>query len=123
GKDIVRQGGELIPAALATGQLLRQGAAALPSMGRASESVAAGSLRQMGSSTAGQDAVYAALSGAGSAIGQDVGGDAGGMIGGMLAPALPALLRSSGEGLLRGIFGPSDRSLSAKIIEDFASFG
>ena len=86
GRDVVRAAGEAVPAALAVGGALRQGAAALPAMGQAAESVGAGALRQMGSSTAAQDAGFAALSGAGSAVGREVGGDAGAIVGSIAAP-------------------------------------
>lgn len=85
GRDIARQSGEIIPAALIAGQAVRQGAAALPSMGRASESVGAGVLRQMGSSTPMQDVAGAALSAGGSVLGgeagEEIGGDTGRQIG------------------------------------------
>lgn len=87
GRDVVRAAGESVPAALAVGGALRQGAAALPAMGQAAESVGAGALRQLGSSTAAQDAGFAALSGAGSAVGREVGGEEGAMIGAIAAPA------------------------------------
>jgi len=105
GRDVVRAAGEAVPAALATGAALRTAAqpltgmvtgevgkvGVLPSLGQASESVGAGALRQMGSSTAAQDAGLAALSGAGSAIGRDVGGEEGAMIGAIAAPAAVTL--------------------------------
>jgi hypothetical protein len=100
GKDITRAAGETVPAALAMGGALRAGAQALPQMGRASESVGAGALRQMGGSTAGQDAGYAALSGAGSAVGQELGGDAGAIAGAIAAPLAGAGIMAGAKGVV-----------------------
>lgn len=122
-KDVVREGAELIPAALGVGAALRTGAAALPQFGAASEGTAAGVLRQMGQSTAGQDAGYAALSGAGQAIGRDVGGEEGAMIGGMVAPLAPVAIRTAASSALRSAFGADDAQAVARTIDDFAAFG
>ena len=112
GRDVVRAAGEAVPAALAVGGALRAGAQALPQMGQAAESVGAGVLRQMGSSTAAQDAGFAALSGAGSAVGREVGGEEGAMIGAVAAPltvaggalALKKTL-AAGKGGIDSLFG------------------
>jgi hypothetical protein len=122
GKDITRAAGETVPAALAMGGALRAGAQALPQMGRASESVGAGALRQMGGSTAGQDAGYAALSGAGSAVGQELGGDAGAIAGAIAAPLAPVALKEAGAKAVRSLFGGSKGQM-AKVIDDFAAIG
>ena len=122
GKDITRAAGETVPAALAMGGALRAGAQALPQMGRASESVGAGALRQMGGSTAGQDAGYAALSGAGGAVGQELGGDAGALVGAIAAPLAPVALKEAGAKAVRSLFGGSKGQM-AKVIDDFAAIG
>ena len=141
GKDITRAAGETVPAALAMGGALRAGAQALPQMGRASESVGAGALRQMGGSTAGQDAGYAALSGAGSAAGQELGSAAGQKLGGdagaisappwaaagalagaIAAPLAPVALKEAGAKAVRSLFGGSKGQM-AKVIDDFAAIG
>lgn len=87
GRDVVRAAGEAVPAALAVGGALRTAANQLPSMASGGESIGAGVLRQMGQSTMGADAGYAALSGAGSAaggeLGEMAGGDAGRQVGAM----------------------------------------
>jgi hypothetical protein len=123
GRDVVRAAGETVPAALAVGGALRAGAQSLPAMGQASESIGAGALRQMGSSTAAQDAGFAAISGAGGAIGQEVGGDTGQMIGAVAAPAAVALAPQMAKSALQGIFGNSKTGQAAKVIDDFAAIG
>jgi hypothetical protein len=123
GRDVVRSAGEAVPGALAVGGVLRAGAQSLPAMGQASESIGAGALRQMGSSTAAQDAGFAALSGAGGAIGQEVGGDTGQMIGAVAAPAAVALAPQMAKSALQGIFGNSKTGQAAKVIDDFAAIG
>lgn len=123
GRDVVRSAGEVVPGALAVGGVLRAGAQSLPAMGQASESIGAGALRQMGSSTAAQDAGFAALSGAGGAIGQEVGGDTGQMIGAVATPAAVALAPQMAKSALQGIFGNSKTGQSAKVIDDFAAIG
>jgi len=90
GRDVVRAAGEAVPAALATGAAIRGAAQQLPAMASGAESVGAGALRQMGSSTATQDAIYGGISGAGAAVGQELGGDAGAMAGAIAAPAVVA---------------------------------
>jgi hypothetical protein len=132
-KEIVRKGGEAIPASLAVGGMLRAAAAplvgqagsasALPALTAASEGTGAGALRQLGSSTIAQDIGFGALSGGGSAVGQEVGGDAGGMIGAVAAPAAVALIPQAAKSALQGIFGNKSTGQAAKIIDDFASIG
>lgn len=90
GRDVVRAAGEAVPAALATGAAIRGAAQQLPAMVSGSESVGAGALRQIGSSTAAQDAIYGGISGAGSALGQEIGGDTGAVVGAIAAPAVVA---------------------------------
>lgn len=103
-KEIVRAGGEVVPQSLAIGAGLRGAANQLaPAMLSGSEGVAAGSLRQLGSSTAGQDAAFGALSGAGGAAGQELGGDAGALAGAIAAPlsvaAIPAAVNAGRSAL------------------------
>ncbi len=104
GRDVVRGVGEVIPSGVAVGGAIRSLAApmtgavsgqignvgTLPNLASGSESVGAGVLRQMGQSTAAQDAVYSGLSGGGGAIGREYGGDIGAVAGSILAPASAA---------------------------------
>lgn len=95
-KEIVRRGGEAIPASLAVGGMMRAAAApligqagsaaALPTLTAASEGTGAGALRQLGSSTVAQDIGFGALSGGGGAVGQEIGGDTGEIVGAIAAP-------------------------------------
>lgn len=123
GRDIVRGAGEAVPAALAVGGALRQAASALPAMGQASESIGAGALRQLGSTSAAQDAGFAALSGAGGAVGQEIGGDAGALIGSVAAPAAVAMAPQVAKAALKGIFGNPETGQASRIIDDFAAIG
>lgn len=123
GRDIVRGAGESVPAALAVGGALRQAASALPAMGQASESIGAGALRQLGSTSAAQDAGFAALSGAGGAVGQEIGGDAGALIGSVAAPAAVAMAPQVAKAALKGIFGNPETGQASRIIDDFAAIG
>lgn len=123
GRDVVRAAGEAVPTALAVGGALRQGAAALPAMGQAAESVGAGALRQMGSSTMAQDAGFAALSGAGSAVGREVGGEEGAMIGAIAAPAAVTLAPQLAGQAIKKIFAGGNQQAIAKSIDDFAFIG
>lgn len=90
-RDAVRAAGEVIPSAVGIGASLRAGANQLPKIASGGESVARGTLRDMGRSTAVQDAVGAGLSAAGGEVGAEYGGDAGRVAGTFLAPmAAPA---------------------------------
>lgn len=109
GRDVVRGVGEVIPSGVAVGGAIRSlatpltGAVSgqignvgtLPSLASGAESVGAGVLRQMGQSTAAQDAVYSGLSGGGGAIGREYGGDIGAIAGSILTPIAAASLASS----------------------------
>lgn len=94
GRDVVQSAGSVLPAALGGGALIRGVAQGLPAMASGAESVGAGLLRQMGTTTAKGDAALGALSGAGSAVGgaagEAVGGEQGRQIGqiagGVIAP-------------------------------------
>jgi len=123
GRDVVRAAGEAVPAALATGAAIRTAAQQLPAMASGAESVGAGALRQMGSSTAAQDAIYGGISGAGAAVGQDVGGDNGAMIGAIAAPAGVALAGQGMAAMVKSIFANPSTGAAAKTIDDFAAFG
>lgn len=134
GRDVVRGIGEVIPAGVAVGGAIRSlatpltGAVSgqvgnvgiLPSLGASSESVGAGVLRQMGQSTAAQDAVYSGLSGAGGAVGREYGGDTGGLIGSVLAPTMVSSIPFATKKALQSIFGGDN---AGKVIDDFAAIG
>lgn len=70
-KDVTRTGGEMVAPGAATGALMRGAAQTLPQMGRASESLGRGTLRQMGASTVAQDVGFSAASGAGGVLGRE----------------------------------------------------
>jgi hypothetical protein len=137
GRDVVRAAGEAVPAALAVGGALRAAAqpltgavtgqvgnvGTLPQLATGSESVGAGVLRQMGSSTAAQDAGFAALSGAGSAVGREVGGEEGSMIGAIAAPAAVTIAAKLGGEAIKKIFAGGNQQAIAKSIDDFAFIG
>lgn len=120
-RDIVRAAGEAIPGGVAAGSVLRGAAGALgPAMLSSGEGVTAGAIRQLGTSTLGQDAGFSALSGAGSAVGQDIGGDTGSAIGAVLAPVAPVAAAAAGGAALKRIFGGDG---ATRVIDDFAAFG
>ena len=137
GRDVVRAAGEAVPAALAVGGALRAAAqpltgavtgqvgnvGTLPQLATGSESVGAGVLRQMGSSTAAQDAGFSALSGAGSAVGREVGGEEGAMIGAIAAPAAATLAPQLAGEAIKKIFAGGNQQAIAKSIDDFAFIG
>jgi len=122
GRDVVRAAGEAVPAAIGIGSMLRGAAEQLPSMASGAESVGSGVLRQMGKSTAIQDATSGALSGAGQAIGNEYGGTTGAIIGSVAAPLAPSILKSAGESVLKSLFSNADNVIANKTIDDFASF-
>lgn len=98
-KDVVRKGGEIIPAAVTGGGLMRSAAAELPVMASGAEGIAPGILRQVGNTTAAADVGYGAASGVGSALageaGEAIGGQTGRQIGEFLgALGLPVLAGS-----------------------------
>lgn len=119
-KDVVRAAGETVPAAVAIGAGIRTAAQQLPNIASGAESVGAGVLRQMGSSTSAQDAGFAALSGAGSAIGREAGGDTGAVIGAIAAPASVAIAPAATKMAFQSIFGGDD---AGRVIDDFAAIG
>lgn len=89
-RDVTQAAGETAPAALAFGQMLRSMAGRLAPFAQG-ESALTGTARQLGASTAKQDAVGGALAGAGGEIGEKAGGDTGRVVGTVAAAALPAL--------------------------------
>lgn len=138
GRDIVRQGSEIVPGGVAGGALMRgvaQSAPAFSASGNAAaplaqQSALSGSLQQMGGSTLGQDALYSALSGVGSVVGREggqlVGGDTGANIGSFIgAVAAPASV-AVGSGLARGAAQQSDeigqRLVSGDTSRDLAAY-
>lgn len=116
GRDVVRAAGEVIPSSVAMGSALRSAAAQLPSMASPAESVGAGVLRQMGGSTAGQDAIMGGLSGAGSvaggALGEKVGGDTGRQIGSMVGSlAAPVAAGVGAEGVRQALKSSKEQAI------------
>ncbi|QFT55571.1 hypothetical protein [Microbulbifer sp. THAF38] len=90
-KDVVRQAGEVIPAAASAGGMLRQAAARLPQFGTSSESAIAGAIREVGKTSAAADIGLGATSGAGSELGGEVGEYIGGRDGRQVGEMLGAL--------------------------------
>ena len=97
-RDAVQGAGEVAPAAIAVGSLLRTMAGRLPAAAPG-ESALRGTARQLGQSTPAQDAIGGIGAGAGGEIGEAVGGDTGrlaGSVAGSMVTALPAAYRSVG---------------------------
>lgn len=132
GRDAVRAAGEVVPAALGSGQILRTMASKLPAATGA-ESVGAGVLRQMGTATPAQDIVLGAAAGAGGALGGEVGHKVGGeqgraageLIGAFAAPTVVATARPATSAAVRGAItgGEKTKQKMREAITDFASFG
>lgn len=97
--------GEIIPAAAMIGQGLRTAASRLPQMTQASESAAAGTLRQLGTSKPIQDVTGASLAAAGQETGREIGGETGALIGSVAAPiagaAAFATLKNQASSLIK----------------------
>ena len=107
GRDIVQAGGQTVPIALGAGQAMRTMANKLPTMA-AGESAATGMARQLGQSTARQDATAGALAATGGELGEEVGGADGKLIGSMALPltmAAPALAKEGVKSAFRGRSG------------------
>lgn len=122
-RDIVQSAGQAAPMAVASGQVLRSAAGALPAVAPG-ESAGVGVLRQLGSSTAAQDVAGGVGAGVGSAIGQEVGGDTGRMVG-TLAGALTGVGALSFPELIKRAFrgGEAGRQQFKAAVDDFAEFG
>jgi len=114
--DILRATGEVIPAAVTGGGLIRATAKTLPALGAASESAGAGVLRQLGTGGAGTDVALGGISGAGGEVGEKVGGAEGQLIGAIAAPLGAMTLKSSISGLLQS--RSATTSKIAKLIEE-----
>lgn len=84
-QKVLSTAGEIAPAALGIGQTLRALATKLPGFA-ATETAGAGTLRQLGATTAKQDIVGAAAAGAGQEVGREAAGETGALVGGVLAP-------------------------------------
>lgn len=93
--------GEVIPAAVGIGGLLRKGVQQLPALAEASETAIRGVVRQLGKTTVGADVGLGAASGGGAQIGEEEGGDTGALVGSFLAPVTATGVKSSIEGLLK----------------------
>lgn len=104
-KDAVRSAGELVPAAVTGGAVIKTAASTLPKIGQASESVAKGVLRQVGNVSLKTEAAAGALSGAGAEgggeLGEELGGATGRVIGeqagGLLAPLSASVVKNTGK--------------------------
>ncbi len=108
GTDIAASIGELVPAGVAVGSLLRKGAQSLPALTEASESAIKGILRQMGQTTVATDVGFSALAAVGGEVGRSLGGRSSGeelaLVGSILAPL--------GAGPVVGIAGALKKVLS-----------
>lgn len=121
-KRIVRAAGELVPSSMAVGSVVREAASQVPQIAQTANNVVPAVARQLGTTTLKGDAVAGALSGAGAEVGREVGGDRGAMIGSLAAPLAPTALSEAGNAVIRKLFGTTNPTLSANILEDFASF-
>ena len=84
-KDILSTSGEVLPAAVGIGALMRNLAAKLPALA-SGESTSAGLLRQAGQGTLVGDVGTAALIGTGEEVGREVAGEEGALVGGIATP-------------------------------------
>ena len=131
-RDVVQTAGEATPMAMAFGQLLRSAAQRLPAFVQG-ESAGRGIVRQMGSSTARQDAVMGVQTGTGMALGGEAGESLGGeqgrqvgeLVGGLAGPAVMSLSGpAAGEVVKRTIRGGEQgRKNLAAAVSDFAEIG
>jgi len=105
-KDVLGRAGEVIPAAVTGGALLKTAASALPAA-TAGESALIGTARELGKFAPAQEAVLGGVSGGGEAFGETVAGQGGGLAGSILAPlsatAIPKLLSSAVSQGAKGI--------------------
>lgn len=109
--------GEVVPAAVATGSLMRQGAAMLPQFGRQgvqtapqAQSAVQGTVRALAqgpaspAGLAAQDVGYGVASSAGADLGREVGGAPGEIIGSMAGPAIAMTATNLARSGLRRLF-------------------
>lgn len=119
---IVRGVGEIIPAALSGGGVMR-------GIGKGIEAGATGLgarvLRSMGATTPAQDVGYGAISAVGAEVGEDVAGTPGAIVGGMASPLLVQSVKDGSTELVKRAFrgGEEGRKVLADAIADFAEFG
>lgn len=124
-RDILRAAGETIPAAMTGGALLRSTASAIPKVQLGGETIKQGITKQLGTSTARQDALLGGLSGTGGEIGEEFGGEPGKLAGSILLPMAPQAIKSVTGNAIKRIFRGSDKNLPGinKTIDDFATVG
>lgn len=123
-KDVIRTGSEMVAPGVLAGGVLRNAAQQLPKVAPGAESVRQGVIRQMGDSTAGQDAAFGALSGAGQVLGGETGEAFGGetgrqigeMVGALGAPAA-AIAGQQGYRTLRGIAQAKPSGEAAEVLD------
>lgn len=122
-RDVVRGAGRVAPIAVGVGAGLRSIAGALPAQTQG-ESALVGTVRQLGNTTAGGDAAYGAMSGAGAEVGRSVGGDTGAFVGSIAAPLAGSALRMTPD-IVKQIFtrGPSNAQAFKQAVADFAEIG
>tara|TARA_R110000803_G_scaffold210685_4_gene283230 strand:- start:1170 stop:2888 length:1719 start_codon:yes stop_codon:yes gene_type:complete len=97
-QKVLSTAGEIAPAALGIGQTLRTLASKLPGFAT-TETAKAGTLRQLGATTAKQDVVSGVAAGVGQETGRELGGEEGALVGGVLAPvALAAIPLNAARG-------------------------
>lgn len=131
GRDVTRSAGEVIPAAVTGGALLRGAAQTVPAFAEsgvaaaplASQSLGANVMRQVGTSTIGQDALYGALSGGGAKVGEtagrSVGGETGAQVGSFVGSLATPLAALAGAGAVRNTASRlSGSARPAPIIDD-----
>ncbi len=107
-RDVVSGAGEVVPAAVTGGAVLRGIANQLPAVTGATRTLP-GAIKQLGSTTGVQDAALGAVSGAGGEIGQEVGGDVGQLVGAIVAP----VGAEASKNALKSLINLGQRGISA----------
>lgn len=119
---IVRGVGEIIPAALGGGGVMRSIAKGIDT---AATGLGARMMRSMGATTPAQDVGYGAISAVGAEVGEDVAGTPGAIVGGMASPLLVQSVKDGSTELVKRAFrgGEEGRKVLADAIADFAEIG
>lgn len=123
GRDIARSTGEVLPMALGVGQVLRSAASNMPAVKMASESASKGVVRQMGQSTAPQDAAAGALAAIGGELGEEVAGADGKLVGAIAAPLAGASIASLGKEAVKSSFRKGSNKALSQAVDDFSEVG
>lgn len=133
-RDVVRTSGELVAPGAVGGAAFRGAAQAIPKVQAGATSLGQRLTQQMGGSTAGQDVIGAAASGAGAVVGEEYGGQPGAIAGAMLTPMVafgtPNLIKGAFKAgknavsrLTEPLKGMSDEGASAILAEQMVREG